>query len=375
MKASDFVKRDLHVARGASAFILHTRFATQGLPQFNENNHPVVAGHIVGVHNGVLSNDWGIFSEIGWDKQKAEVDSEAIFALLAYGDMKPADALQELKGSAACAWLDTGEEGGRLHVARVQSSPLFIVESRGGSQVFASTADAATNAMQAVGMVPEKVRDIEEGRLFVIDNGEFTEVESFQPRRSYSQNWTGYRHTPTTTGTLDTRTRSVALVQSKDGDDTGDIEWKDDIPSLVGRTPTAPPARFIKTDLFGDDFVVTYEPEEYPRRYSRREDAINYYYQQIAKSGLTSEQKCEAVEDAAHALHGLLRPGDRVESVLHGHIVEGQVVTLPESFPEGQYLLRLEVPIENERDEWEYVLVMRDAELFYALKEGSNTCR
>ena len=59
--------------------ILHTRWATQGSPNENENNHPIDARGIVGVHNGTISNDDAIFKMTG-HKRHGEVDSVAIFS-------------------------------------------------------------------------------------------------------------------------------------------------------------------------------------------------------------------------------------------------------------------------------------------------------
>lgn len=59
----------------------HTRLPTQGSPNDNLNNHPVVTGRIVGAHNGHIANDDALFAE--HDLPRAgEVDSEVIFRLL-----------------------------------------------------------------------------------------------------------------------------------------------------------------------------------------------------------------------------------------------------------------------------------------------------
>src|SRR5258708_7551026 len=50
--ATLFVKHRLCLPRNTRTWISHTRFATQGEPTFNENNHPILAGSVVGVHNG-----------------------------------------------------------------------------------------------------------------------------------------------------------------------------------------------------------------------------------------------------------------------------------------------------------------------------------
>jgi glucosamine 6-phosphate synthetase-like amidotransferase/phosphosugar isomerase protein len=59
----------------------HTRLPTQGSPNDNLNNHPVVTGRIVGAHNGHITNDDALFAQ--HDISRAgEVDSEVIFRLL-----------------------------------------------------------------------------------------------------------------------------------------------------------------------------------------------------------------------------------------------------------------------------------------------------
>lgn len=63
--------------------IAHTRLATKGSPADNANNHPVCAGPVVGVHNGMLRNDDALFRVLGL-RRDGEVDSEAIFRLVEF---------------------------------------------------------------------------------------------------------------------------------------------------------------------------------------------------------------------------------------------------------------------------------------------------
>ncbi len=49
----------------------------------NEDNHPIKAGNIIGVHNGTLNNDDEIFSNLK-SQRDGKVDSEAIFRLLQF---------------------------------------------------------------------------------------------------------------------------------------------------------------------------------------------------------------------------------------------------------------------------------------------------
>lgn len=63
------------------AAILHTRFATVGDPQCNENNHPLYAGHGTVIHNGGIHNSSTIFDACKFER-KAEVDSDILRAFV-----------------------------------------------------------------------------------------------------------------------------------------------------------------------------------------------------------------------------------------------------------------------------------------------------
>jgi glucosamine 6-phosphate synthetase-like amidotransferase/phosphosugar isomerase protein len=67
-----------------TAVIGHARTPTVGDPSNNYNNHPVVTGHIAGVHNGGIGNHHAIFKKFSKLDRIAQVDTEAIFQLIAY---------------------------------------------------------------------------------------------------------------------------------------------------------------------------------------------------------------------------------------------------------------------------------------------------
>ena len=149
--ASKFVDHLDMDARVTNA-ILHTRWASQGSPTVQANNHPIDVNGIIGVHNGVIFNDDALFNRIGADKRIAEVDSEAIFATLLHGGEKAPAALARVQGSAAVAWLDSYGDPDVLHASRISSSPFYYGFSEVGSFVFASTAKAVSDSMEKVGM-------------------------------------------------------------------------------------------------------------------------------------------------------------------------------------------------------------------------------
>lgn len=126
--------------------ILHTRWATKGDPADLDNNHPIIVGDIVGIHNGVITNDDHLFAVEEWERI-AEVDSEAIFHLI-NNSKDPVPRLHRLQGRAAIAWLDT-KEPDTLHLARMDGSPLFIGGTEHGSLVFASTEPLLREAAKA----------------------------------------------------------------------------------------------------------------------------------------------------------------------------------------------------------------------------------
>ncbi|GAJ08789.1 unnamed protein product, partial [marine sediment metagenome] len=57
---------------GTNVFMCHTRYATQGDPEVNKNNHPFELGDFVFAHNGVLyytnefENEWTIETDSFW---------------------------------------------------------------------------------------------------------------------------------------------------------------------------------------------------------------------------------------------------------------------------------------------------------------------
>jgi glucosamine 6-phosphate synthetase-like amidotransferase/phosphosugar isomerase protein len=93
------------------SIIGHTRFPTKGKPSNNLNNHPQVINNVIGVHNGVISNDDVLFDKFNKAFSRlARVDTEIIFQLISHfsrDEDKTITAIQNtatlLQGSYACA--------------------------------------------------------------------------------------------------------------------------------------------------------------------------------------------------------------------------------------------------------------------------------
>ena len=123
---------DAHVGADTVAIIGHTRAATTGSPECNDNNHPVVDTPIIGVHNGVIRNHLALNERY---PKIAEVDSAAIFSMLkAKAGSKPlatgtiAKAFPELQGPAAIAVADTRKPDG-VFLAR-NTNPINFARYR-----------------------------------------------------------------------------------------------------------------------------------------------------------------------------------------------------------------------------------------------------
>jgi len=114
------------------AIVGHTRHATTGSPKVNSNNHPIVDGPLVGVHNGVIYNHQALRSQYG---AVAEVDSATILStLLAQGQgdaLEVGDirqAMPQVDGSWAIAVSDQRRQG--IFLARNAASPMQLTHER-----------------------------------------------------------------------------------------------------------------------------------------------------------------------------------------------------------------------------------------------------
>ena len=141
---------DARVGPDTVAIIGHTRAATTGSPECNDNNHPIIDEPIIGVHNGVIRNHRELDRRY---PKAAEVDSAAIMSMLKVkAGKKPlttgviAKAYPELVGPAAIAVADTRQTD-RVFLAR-NYNPINITRDRdAGILMFASTADILRSAL------------------------------------------------------------------------------------------------------------------------------------------------------------------------------------------------------------------------------------
>ena len=181
-KARDFNRNRRVVPEGTRTILAHTRFATQGLPAFPENNHPLRRGSFYVVHNGHVSNDYKLF-ELAKREGFGQVDSEAIAARLAsLGKLEAAGRMMsEIVGAAAIAAVDEANPG-ELLLARGYSSPLFVLTTK-KYVIWGSTYNTVAEAYKEhIGTLPKqrKIRALKEGQMMHFVNGTLTE-STFKP--------------------------------------------------------------------------------------------------------------------------------------------------------------------------------------------------
>jgi glucosamine 6-phosphate synthetase-like amidotransferase/phosphosugar isomerase protein len=169
----------------ATEALLHVRDYTKGHPTIEANNHPVRHGAVVGIHNGVIFNDEEILDRHGFERAKPEmtVDSEAIFALAEHFEAR-ARALEELRGSMACAWVDERRPD-VLFVVRGVRRPLWIGAGR-HERFFASTPATLELVEQYTGVRLRK-REVPEGTLVALSRGREGWSERFRPDRRFEE--------------------------------------------------------------------------------------------------------------------------------------------------------------------------------------------
>lgn len=181
IKGSDLA-RQIKSEQIGSTGIVHTRWATQGDPAVNLNNHPIDVAGIVGVHNGHVANDRELFGKIDSSiySRQAQVDSEALFAWLAYGDPQKSlvERMSMIRGNAAAIWLETEDQRQRLHLARLTNSPLVMGQMSGGSVIVASTKAILDEAAKRLEIKFEFCHEFDEGEYVIVESGRISDLIS-----------------------------------------------------------------------------------------------------------------------------------------------------------------------------------------------------
>jgi glucosamine 6-phosphate synthetase-like amidotransferase/phosphosugar isomerase protein len=169
----------------ATETLIHVRDYTKGHPRIEANNHPIRHGAVVGVHNGIIFNDDELMETHGFERAEPEmtVDSEAIFALAEAHRAAPR-ALEQLRGSMATAWLDERRPR-TLFLARGVGRPLWIGEGR--DELFFASTKAALEVAERFLRLKLRKRELAEGTLAVVADGDVLDKARFKPDRDFEE--------------------------------------------------------------------------------------------------------------------------------------------------------------------------------------------
>jgi glucosamine--fructose-6-phosphate aminotransferase (isomerizing) len=175
----------IRVPEDATKLLVHVRDYTKGHPSLTANNHPIRHGAVVGVHNGIIANDEQLFDEHGIPRAEPgmTVDSEIIFALAEQSRGRTAQALQELYGSMAAAWLDEGRS--ELLLARGLGRPLWL--GLGKRELFFASTKLALELVESYAGLKLKKSQLEEGTVAAVEQGVIVARDKFSPDPSFEE--------------------------------------------------------------------------------------------------------------------------------------------------------------------------------------------
>jgi hypothetical protein len=250
--------------RRSDAVILHTRFATQGKVSDNRNNHPVISpgGNIALVHNGVISNDHDFRYGPDGFKNLPAVDTAVIPALIESHGVK--DGVSLLEGYAAISWLDSRNKDSRLHLARLDFSPVAFTWLLDGSYVFASTVPLLAGALAYSGLDHGHIFEMPEEQYVQVVNGVIMESEDeikmlpdWWTQRQFASSTAGGHGSESGTTNVYGIGSSFGNVAFDDDDYDSDMSvrtgrWNDDYRSRVTTDP--------------GEAAMAFEPESNERR-------------------------------------------------------------------------------------------------------------
>jgi glucosamine 6-phosphate synthetase-like amidotransferase/phosphosugar isomerase protein len=173
----------VHIPSEAREVLVHVRDYTKGHPSIAANNHPIRHGSVVGIHNGIIVNDDALLLKHGIDREAPEmtVDSEVIFALAERTDNK-ADALDQLYGAMAAAWIDE-RRADRLFLARGIGRPLWV--GRGHRETFFASTEWALEIVERFVGIRLQKREVPTGTMVALADGRVAWTERFRPDESY----------------------------------------------------------------------------------------------------------------------------------------------------------------------------------------------
>jgi hypothetical protein len=387
--------------RGARTAVLHTRAYTKGSPTNPLNNHPIKYGTRYGVHNGWLYNDDDLF-ETYQAVRHGQVDSEAIWMVLDKAKGEIEDKLQLIQGPAALAWLDLATPD-VLYMSRVQGNPVTVVTTRNNSVIMASGHNDPQLALKALGLEDEIDRELElvDGEFCEVKYGMIDNMRTFDPPAGWS--YINRPFTPTTARAwnsafsngsgaghgIDLRRHAASntlpvaggrkahahtahyspsgelehIIDHSDGSNTKYYSWgayyahraEVENPHEITNYEAVLSGNRIPPEAFDTAFLPRVMPiDVFEEEYGIRCKAIQDY-------AVTSQEVFEFLGD--------IRPGMWVQTHLLDRMVGAQVLTVPDTFPDGKWLLRAYVTYED-ADDNEFVMLRRETSELYSYEKA-----
>jgi hypothetical protein len=140
-----FLEKELSTERGGSSLYLtgHARLVTNGLQDMDFNNQPVVKDKLIGVHNGIITNDEALWHFAPDFKRECEVDTEVLLAMIAQS-RKDGESLTDavrnsfarLEGNASLSLLFSDADclllatnNGSLYIAQMPDTEVVLFAS------------------------------------------------------------------------------------------------------------------------------------------------------------------------------------------------------------------------------------------------------
>lgn len=182
--ASQLLDR-VSVPESANQLLVHVRDYTKGHPSIAANNHPVRHGPVVGIHNGIITNDDELLAphSCARAEPRMTVDSEAIFAIAAHS-RNDARALERLRGAMATGWMDEREPG-IVFIARGAGRPLWVGE--GKDCVFFASTKTALEVVEQYVRVRLRKSEMPEGMWLALSDGKIAAKRRFRPDLEYEE--------------------------------------------------------------------------------------------------------------------------------------------------------------------------------------------
>lgn len=215
LKKLDKALQHLHIDNPIYSIVTHTRAASKATPQDNSNNHPVVCGTWVAVHNGFIANKEALVGVLN----VPAVDSFAIPHVLQdvdnLLDPKQLEAFTHLDGRYVFVAASAENPHLTLLVAG-DAYPLNIWHSADVGTIYASEPSGVKKIGETLGVDidPSRITLLKEGRFIVLDHGIPKVFGTFRKKAPNKRKFVRVDHQ----GNEAWQSSSINFVHLKDGD-------------------------------------------------------------------------------------------------------------------------------------------------------------